>query len=279
MSPINHNEITCLGPFEGFKKGTLVTRVWFLNISSCSLCFSFQHWRPRRSGWPFVQRCTDGSCLRGPSSSWHPRRTSCVARPAPYVLFPPGWATGGQVLSGERPTPSSDADDEGVHTASLVCLSFSLSDRTLCCSALSARRFSCGPKHCVCVCVNLTKNTMIPLWLTHDSVYEGDEILFLFLPLDEVSLDQRLQLRQILDLPLPVDVLPSETQSRGVRMRLVCARSGCFSPDWRYLMRLTHIKIYFLPIRELWDGNVGHEPVEVKSLWLCDLPEGLFFCR
>lgn len=30
-------------------------------------------------------------------------------------------------------------------TASLACLSFSLSARTLCCSALSARRFSCKP--------------------------------------------------------------------------------------------------------------------------------------
>lgn len=43
---------------------------------------------------------------------------------------------------------------------------------------------------------------------TYDSVNEGDELLFLFLPLDEVSLDERLQLREILLLSLPVDVLP-----------------------------------------------------------------------
>lgn len=42
---------------------------------------------------------------------------------------------------------------------------------------------------------------------SHDSIDEGDELLFLLLPLDEVSFDQRLQLRQILLHALPVDVL------------------------------------------------------------------------
>lgn len=54
---------------------------------------------------------------------------------------------------------------------------------------------------------------------THDSVDEGDEILLLFLPLDEVSLDQRLQLRQILLLTLPVDVLRAEKGVRTARLR------------------------------------------------------------
>lgn len=50
---------------------------------------------------------------------------------------------------------------------------------------------------------------------THNSINEGDELLFLLLPLDEVSFDQRLQLRQILLLTLPVDVLSQTNAMKG----------------------------------------------------------------
>jgi hypothetical protein len=42
---------------------------------------------------------------------------------------------------------------------------------------------------------------------THDPADECDELLFLLLPLDEVSLDQRLKLRQVLVQTLSMDVL------------------------------------------------------------------------
>lgn len=85
---------------------------------------------------------------------------------------------------------------------------------------------------------------------SHDSIDEGDELLFLLLPLDEVSFDQRLQLGQILLLALPVDVL-SQTNTIN--------KAG----NWRFYSRLqtTHIKVDFLPIGNLRCTDVGHEPV------------------
>lgn len=42
---------------------------------------------------------------------------------------------------------------------------------------------------------------------THDPVFEGDQLLFLFLAVLEMRLNQRLQLVQVLLHALPVDVL------------------------------------------------------------------------
>lgn len=163
----------------------------------------------------------------------------------------------------EEKQPSLKALRPWELTASRACLSFSLSARTLCCSALSARRFSWRWDHCCWTwrcfdglvvlwglslslalkiwrgilqmwlhlfCVKGIKTQYLPakweknksvesskhIWGdvlhaaqkdSHDSIDEGDELLFLLLPLDEVSFDQRLQLRQILLHALPVDVL------------------------------------------------------------------------
>lgn len=85
----------------------------------------------------------------------------------------------------------------------------------------------------------------------HDSIDEGDELLFLLLPLDEVSFDQRLQLRQVLLLALPVDVL-SHTNTINK------------AENWRGYSRLqaTHVKVDFFPIGYLRCADVGHEPEE-----------------
>lgn len=47
-----------------------------------------------KATWPFVQRCTAGSCSRGPSSSWHLHPASYAALPAPSALSPPVSGTG-----------------------------------------------------------------------------------------------------------------------------------------------------------------------------------------
>lgn len=52
-------------------------------------------------------------------------------------------------------------------------------------------------------------------WPTHNPVDETDELLFFLLPLDEVRLDQRLELGQVLLLTLPVDVLTT-TQTNQI---------------------------------------------------------------
>ena len=109
-------------------------------------------------------------------------------------------------------------------TATRVCLSFSSSARTLCCSALSARRFSCSSTHtrahththihthCNCLLGGASRQRSgTPSWKTYDPVNESDEILLVLLPLNEVGLDQSLQLGQILLQTLPVDVLQSHT--------------------------------------------------------------------
>lgn len=89
---------------------------------------------------------------------------------------------------------------------------------------------------------------------THDSIDEGDELLFLLLPLDEVSFDQRLQLRQILLLALPVDVL---SQTNTINK----------AENWRFCSRLqtTHVKVDFFPIGYLRRTDVGHEPEEEEE--------------
>lgn len=46
-------------------------------------------------------------------------------------------------------------------------------------------------------------------WNTYNPVNESDELLLVLLSLNEVGLDQRLQLSQILLLTLPVDILQS----------------------------------------------------------------------
>lgn len=89
---------------------------------------------------------------------------------------------------------------------------------------------------------------------SHDSIDEGDELLFLLLPLDEVSFDQRLQLRQILLLALPVDVL---SQTNTINK----------AENWSFDSRLqtTHVKVDLFPIGYLRCTDVGHEPEEEEE--------------
>lgn len=97
---------------------------------------------------PSVQHCIVGSCLRGPSSSWRPHHASYAAPPVPSAPSPPVFSRDKwkcrlfvffvtlTLKWGYRFYIKYD------RTASLACLSFSLSALILCCSALSARRFS-----------------------------------------------------------------------------------------------------------------------------------------
>lgn len=101
---------------------------------------------------------------------------------------------------------------------------------------------------------------------THNSVHKGNELLLLFLPLDEVSLDQRLQLSQIFLLTLPVDVLPSD-QNTLLEMIVLFAKAT-FLPGWWHLIISTHIKIHFLSIRDLWGTDICHKPTEGNSFLL-----------
>lgn len=70
-----------------------------------------------------------------------------------------------------------------------------------------------------------------------------------------MSFDQRLQLRQILLLALPVDVL-SQTNTIN--------KAG----NWRCYSRLhtTHVKVDFFPIGYLRRTDVGHEPEGEEEL-------------
>lgn len=70
-----------------------------------------------------------------------------------------------------------------------------------------------------------------------------------------MSFDQRLQLRQILLLALPVDVL---SQTNTINK----------AENWRFYSRLrtTHVKVDFFPIGYLRCADVGHKPVEEEEL-------------
>lgn len=114
-------------------------------------------------------------------------------------------------------------------TSRLAWRSFSFSARTLCCSALSARRFSCRaapntPGHSEQQEKKNKTLLLAEVGGTHDPVLEGDQLLLLLLPALEVSVDQRLQLDQILVLTFLLDVLQetraqlSATQSQRRRL-------------------------------------------------------------
>lgn len=104
--------------------------------------------------------------------------------------------------------------------------------------------------------------------LTHNSRFEGDELLLLLLPALKVIIDQALQLNQILVLTLLMDILLSP----GVDSRQTCVNTTVrisFSvvipsnsillvykppknPDWiKGICMSTYIKVHFLTIRDL----------------------------
>lgn len=72
---------------------------------------------------------------------------------------------------------------------------------------------------------------------SHNSVDEGDELLFLLLPLDEVSFDQRLQLGQILLLTLSVDVLSKTNAADKAEKCLILQPSAVDSHQSRLFRR------------------------------------------
>ena len=109
--------------------------------------------------------------------------------------------------------------------------------------------------------------------LTHDSFHEGDELLFFFLPLDEVSLYQSLQLCQILLLTLPGDVLPPNQDQALLEFCLLFVK---FVSRGKHSIKPTHIKIHFFTIRDFWDGYILHKPADVNSLLLYNPHKALF---
>lgn len=131
-------------------------------------------------------------------------------------------------------------------TSRLACRSLSLSARILCCSALSARRFSWNPnthrdqsrRQNTCfwfwthissfgksawfnpkVYCKQTKSKLSECWISwrlksHNSFFECDELLFFLLPALKVGIDQGLQLDQVFVLAFLLDVLSqSDTQN------------------------------------------------------------------
>lgn len=64
---------------------------------------------------------------------------------------------------------------------------------------------------------------------THNALFQRNELLFLFLPLFEVYVDERLQLQEIFLHALPVDVL----QDGGWGPRQPQAVRGARHPPWR----------------------------------------------
>lgn len=101
---------------------------------------------------------------------------------------------------------------------------------------------------------------------THNSVNEGDKLLFFLLPLDEMSLNQRLQLCQVLLLTLPADVLPPEKASDIIRNHsvLYChISSKCQFPLWGLLKHRLTSKSTLSP-----SGIFGAEIFDM-NLWKC----------
>lgn len=102
-------------------------------------------------------------------------------------------------------------------TSRLAWRSFSFSARTRCCSALSARRFSCETSQPSQLRRRQRlREPLLCIWegFTHDPVLQGDQLLLLLLPALEVSIDQGLQLDQILVLTFLLDVLQGAVQQR-----------------------------------------------------------------
>lgn len=196
---------------------------------------------------PFVQRRTAGSCWRGPSSSWHLHPASCAAPPAPCAPSPPAGCTArshrGETGIFEGFEAVGTHGESGLPLLLSLC-SHSLLLRSLSTTFLlevrplllnltmfwwlsSVKRTKLwlhlfGVKGVKTQYLpakwekNKSAESSKHIWGdvlhaaqkdSHDSIDEGDELFFLLLPLDEVSFDQRLQLRQILLHALPVDVL------------------------------------------------------------------------
>lgn len=104
-----------------------------------------------------------------------------------------------------------------LHTSRLAWRSLSFSARTLCCSALSALRFSCLKTENIHMFIYnfLKKIKLCQRFLdrfTHNSRFEGNEFLLLLFPVLEVSIDEALQLKCILVLTFLLNVLRSDTQ-------------------------------------------------------------------
>lgn len=108
-------------------------------------------------------------------------------------------------------------------TAIRVCLSRSFSALTRCCSALSDRRLSCETRtqahtpHSSLISIS-QNNIAYPLISLnyknnktdeafYNPVFESNQLLFLFLPLLKVDVNQGLQFQEVFLHPLPVDVL------------------------------------------------------------------------
>lgn len=143
-------------------------------------------------------------------------------------------------------------------TSRFAWRSLSFSARILCCSALSALRFSCRIRNThthLSVCSHHLRRSFTTAaqnfnhtrssWETYNSVFEGNKFLFFLLSVLEVSIDETLQLHQILVLTFLLDVLHSHTPRNTCNSLIARSGHAAFVFWW------TYIKVHFLAIWDL----------------------------
>lgn len=97
---------------------------------------------------------------------------------------------------------------------------------------------------------------MCNVWVkSHNSLFEADELFLLLLPALKVSIDQALQLNQILVLTLLLDVLQDQRQKHNRQPD----RNTQQQTQILHVVTSTYIKVHFLTIGDLWSAGPAGE--------------------